>query len=422
MFLGGPGPRHPRDIVVLGLVGVMTDLELSWSGALSVHDRAADYLWSHLEDRSVRFLPSQFASMFFSTLGQLVVGRGDPAGRRAGLAVLGRMYQRFKLHPYHDTVIAAAMVDTVGRFAGDCWVPELAGVWERGCRRALRLAERAAGALGDGPQVTVGEIEASEAVSDGVAVLTVRPMRRLRYLPGQALPVCTPRLPGLWRWYSPANAPRPDGTVEFHVRAVSGGVVSPVLVERLAPGEQLWLGSACDVGLSLEAAAGGADLLLAAGGTGLAPLRALVEQVGTAPAGRQVTLVVGSRTLLDLYDAVALDKLAEAHRDWLTVVLAFADDDEVEPAAQGDLLSVALYHYRRGQAVYVCGPPRLIEAARHRLPAAGVALESLHLAVTFERALGPAQLTRQRSSRSCQVEPALGDDAPRDGISQPSGS
>ena len=51
------------------------------------------------------------------------------------------------------------------------------------------------------------------------------------------------------------------------------------------------------------------DLLLVAGGTGLAPLRALVEQVAADPDGRRVTLVVGARTFFDLYDPIALDKL-----------------------------------------------------------------------------------------------------------------
>ncbi|MFI6242774.1 FAD-binding oxidoreductase [Micromonospora sp. NPDC050795] len=385
----------------------MADLGLSLAVTLAAHDRAADHFWSFMEDRGVRLLPPPAAPMFFSTLGQLIANRGDPAGRRAAVAVLGRMYRRFELQPYHATAIAAALIDTVRRFAGGGWEPELASDWERGCRRALRLAERAAGALGDGPHVMLGEVETCETVSDGVAVLTVRPMRRLRYMPGQAMPVCTPRLPGMWRWYSPANAPRPDGRVEFHVRAVVGGVVSPALVDRVAPGDMLWLGPARDVGLSLEAA-GVADLLLAAGGTGLAPLRALVEQVAASPSGRRVTLVVGARTLLDLYDAVALHKLEQAHGDWLTVVPALSDDREVEPAAQGDLLSMALYLHKPGQAFYVCGPPQLIEAARKRLPLAGVPFGSLHLAATFQRALDSALWgSRRRSPDTASLASAL---------------
>lgn len=385
----------------------MTDPARALALALAVHDRAADHFWSFMEDRSVRFLPHQLAPIFFSTLGHLVVGKDAQAGRRAGLAVLGRMYQRFGLYPYHSTVVAAAMVDTVRRFAGASWEPDLVGYWERGCRRAMRLAERAAGAVRGGPHVMVGEVTACDSAADGIAIMTVRPMRRLRYVPGQAMSVCTPRLPGLWRWYTPATTPRPDGTVEFHIRAVGTGAVSPVLVEQVTPGEPLWLGPALDVGLSLEAA-GGADLLLAAGGTGLAPLRALVEQVAASPTKRRVTLVVGARTLLDLYDAVALDKLQQAHRDWLTVVLAFSDDRDVEPAAQGDVLSLALNHHRPGQAFYVCGPPGLIEAARDRLPIEGVPADRLHLAMTFHRALDSAPwLSRRHSSREADCQPVM---------------
>ncbi|MEU1886109.1 FAD-binding oxidoreductase [Micromonospora rifamycinica] len=103
----------------------------------------------------------------------------------------------------------------------------------------------------------------------------VRPWSRLAYRPGQAIPVHTPRHPDQWRWYSPANAPRPDGTVELHVRAVAAGTVSTSLVHQVRPGELLHLGPSHDTDLHLR----DGDLLLVAGGTGLAPLRALVEQV-----------------------------------------------------------------------------------------------------------------------------------------------
>ncbi|MEU1813353.1 FAD-binding oxidoreductase [Micromonospora aurantiaca (nom. illeg.)] len=384
----------------------MADLELSWAVALAAHDRASEHFWSLMEDRSVRFLPQQLAPMFFSTLGQMVAGRGDAAARFAALSVLGRMHRRLGMYPYHGTVVAAAMVDTLRRFGGASWEPDLTGYWEAGCRRVLRLAERAAGALGDGPHVTVAEVLHCEAVSDDVAILTVRPARRDCSLPGQAMPVCTPRVAGQWRWLSPANRARADDTLEFHVRAVAEGLVSSVLVERVTPGEVLWLGPALDVGLSLERA-GSADLLLAAGGTGLAPLRALVEQVAASTTKRRVTLVVGARALPDLYDAVALNKLQQAHGDWLTVVLAFSDDRDVEPASQGDLLSVALCHYKPGQAVYVCGAPPLIEAARQRLPMVGVPSESLHLAATFWHAPSSARWTpRQRVARAAASEVA----------------
>ncbi|WBB75274.1 hypothetical protein O7602_07080 [Micromonospora sp. WMMD1128] len=121
-----------------------------------------------------------------------------------------------------------------------------------------------------------------------------------------------------------------------------------------------------------------ADLLLVAGGTGLAPLRALAEQVAAVPAGRRVIMVVGSRAFADLYDAISLDKLQCAH-DWLNVVPAFSHDPCAEPGERGDALTVALDHYRPGQEVYVCGPPPMVAGSRLRLLAAGVPAGRIHL-------------------------------------------
>ncbi|WKU05628.1 FAD-binding oxidoreductase [Micromonospora sp. HUAS LYJ1] len=371
------------------------------------HERVAAYFWSFMVDRSVRFLPEGFAPVFFSTLVELIERRGDPAAYRAGLVVLGRLYRRFGLYPYHGTVIAAAVVATVRRFVGESWVPESARVWEQGCFEVLRLAEQSAGMLGDGPQVTFGVVESVVRAGGDVAVVTVRPVRRLRYLPGDAVPVCSPRLPGRWRWLSPANAPRPDGTVEFHVSAVPGGVVSPVLVRQVVAGELLWLGPPCEVGLSL-AAAGGADLLLVAGGTGLAPLRALVEQVAVSP-DRRVTLVVGVRSLGDLYDAVALDGLRREHGEWLTVVVVLSGDGGADPVARGSLLGSVLHHYEAGQAVLVCGPPEFVREARTWLPIGGVKPDDLHVAVTFQRGFDvDLWASRQRSVDTTAVVEAAG--------------
>lgn len=184
--------------------------------------------------------------------------------------------------------------------------------------------------------------------------------------------MCTPRRPGRWRWLCPANAPRPDGIVELHVRAVAGGAVSTSLVHEVRPGELLHLGPPTDTGLSLV----DGDLLLVAGGTGLAPLRALIEQVAAEPGGRRVTLVVGARSVESLYDAITLDKLRYG---WLTIVPAFSHDPLAEAGERGDAVTVALDHLRAGQAVYVCGPPPMLAGSRLRLLAAGVPDERIHL-------------------------------------------
>ncbi|WP_243710174.1 FAD-binding oxidoreductase [Micromonospora sp. KC213] len=95
---------------------------------------------------------------------------------------------------------------------------------------------------GDDSPWRLAEVVDHDRPCDGVAIVTVRPWRRLHWRPGQAVPVSLPRHPGRWRWYSPANAPRPDETVELHVRAVPAGTVSRSLVHEVRPGELLQLG------------------------------------------------------------------------------------------------------------------------------------------------------------------------------------
>ncbi|KXK59097.1 hypothetical protein AWW66_26105 [Micromonospora rosaria] len=229
--------------------------------------------------------------------------------------------------------------------------------------------------VGGRPAQWPAQVVDHDRAADGIAVLTVRPERGFTFRAGQAVPVSLEDWPDRWRWYSPANAPRPDGTIEFHVRAVAA--VSRALVEEVRLGDRIWLGPPRDVGLTLDPASR-ADLLLIAGGTGLAPLRALVEQVATAPAGRRVTLVVGARTYADLYDSISLDVLQCAH-DWLTLVPAFSHDPEAGPGERGDALTVALDHHRSGQEVYVCGPPAMLAGLRLRLLAAGIPTQRIHL-------------------------------------------
>ncbi|MEU6073314.1 FAD-binding oxidoreductase [Micromonospora sp. NPDC047074] len=339
-------------------------------------ERGADDFWCTLEDRRPGLLPERVAPLLFAGLGRLTVGGDDPAGRAALLAVLGRAYHRHGLLP-HAATIGDALLAAVARHARPVWTPRHTDAWERAARRAAEAVRHAAARAGDGPAWLPAEVIGHDRPCDTIAILTVRPVRRLPYQPGQAVPVCTPRRPGRWRWLSPANAPRSDGTVELHVRAVAAGRVAHSLVHDVRPGEPLWLGPPRDVGLCLDPSAR-RDLLLVAGGTGLAPLRALVEQVAAAPDGRRVTLVVGARHFADLHDAVTLDRLQSAH-DWLTVVPAFSHDQGAKPAEQGDALTVALGHHRPDHDVYVCGPPPMLAGARPRLLAVGVPAERIHL-------------------------------------------
>jgi NAD(P)H-flavin reductase len=150
------------------------------------------------------------------------------------------------------------------------------------------------------------------------------------------------------------------------------------------PGERLWLGPPFGTGLLPPHPGSRRDLLLIAGGTGLAPLRALIEHVAETGGRRRVTLVVGARTLTDLYDPITLDKLQTAH-DWLTIRPALSHDPTAPPDERGTAVTIALRHACPDHDVYVCGPPPMIRHALPRLLTAGIPANRIHLPDTFDR-------------------------------------
>jgi NAD(P)H-flavin reductase len=174
----------------------------------------------------------------------------------------------------------------------------------------------------------------------------------------------------MWRYFSPANAPRSDQTIEFHVRAVDGGWVSPALVYSTGAGDLVRLAAPVGSGLVLDESSDD-DLLLLAGGTGLAPLRALVEQLAGRRQRRNVDLYVGAHTEAELYDLPALRQLQERNR-WLSVV-PVVERGGSPGLAIGEPAQVALGHRRwHGAQVFVCGSPEMVQSSLQALASGGL--------------------------------------------------
>lgn len=133
---------------------------------------------------------------------------------------------------------------------------------------------------------------------------------------GQSLAVTVPQNARLSRRYSPALPPSLDGKLEFHVRAVPAGWVSGSIVNETRPGD-VW--TLADPGGALRVDDSGRDVVMIAGGTGLAPMRSLILDLSRRQSPPKVTLYVGGRSPRDLYAADLLWILA-SELPWLTVV------------------------------------------------------------------------------------------------------
>jgi NAD(P)H-flavin reductase/hemoglobin-like flavoprotein len=284
---------------------------------------------------------------------------------------LGRDHRKFDVIAEHYPQVGEALLATLQHFLGEEWTDDLAAQWAEAYQVVSAVMVQAADAQeGVAPPWWEAEVIAHERRAADLAVVTVRVDGRLDYQPGQSLSVQAPQRPRLWRFYSPANAARDDGLIEFHIRAVDGGWVSSALVHSTGVGDVLQLGPA--VGELVLDRGSGRDILMLAGGTGLAPLRAMVDHLvrGGGPV-RQVHLVHSGRREHDLYDLPALQRVAAAE-PWLTV-LPVAELPPLRAARLGRPADVAVQLGRWSEHdVYVCGSDPMVAYSRDVLAGAGI--------------------------------------------------
>ena len=315
------------------------------------------------------------------------------------LTALGRDHRKYGVRPEHYDVLGRALITALQHHHQNVWVPELEAAWQKAYGvMADRMIEGASEAATREPAWWKGEIVAHERRCDDLAVLVVRTDRPYDYEPGQYASIETPYRPRSWRTYSMATAPSPDGLLEFHVRSLSAGWVSGPLVWRAQVGDSLRLGAPMgDVRIDQQS---GRDVLCIAGGTGLAPVKALIDGMARWNTARTVTLFFGARRTSDLYDMGALHRLAAVNR-WLTVVPVVSDD----PSFNGErgLLpdAVARAGAWTDHDVVVCGSPDMTRATVNRLTAIGVPADRMTYDVVGDEHPAAAQVIdlRRRAAR-----------------------
>lgn len=207
-------------------------------------------------------------------------------------------------------------------------------------------------------------------------VLRLPPASPLRYLAGQYVNIIGPG--GLRRSYSMANAPQADGCLEFFIRRVAGGAMSDYWFQRAAPGDLLRIDG--PRGSFYLRPPAGRDLLLLATGTGIAPIKALLETLtatvaaDAAAAPRSIQLLWGGRQAVDLFWQPVFAGLPLVY----TPVLSRAGSDW--RGARGHVPQVLLQgRPDLAQAeVYACGSSAMLASAEQALLAAGLRARRFH--------------------------------------------
>ncbi|MEU8850685.1 globin domain-containing protein [Streptomyces sp. NPDC048564] len=283
---------------------------------------------------------------------------------------LGRGHRKYGTRPEHYPAVGECLIGALSKYAADIWDGEMEAAWVRAYTTISQVMIDAAAADElRAPAWWYAEVVSHDLRTSDVAVLTVRPDQPYPFLAGQYTSVETPWWPRIWRHYSFASAPRSDGLLTFHVKAVPAGWVSNALVHRARPGDIIRLGppaGSMTVDHTTES-----GLLCVGGGTGIAPIKALVEDVAEHGERRPVEVFYGARTNQDLYDIDTMLRLQQSH-PWL----------HVRPVVDRHGLlqlpeAIREYGPWTEYDAYVSGPPGMIRSGVDALRNVGMPFERI---------------------------------------------
>ncbi|WP_319182793.1 globin domain-containing protein, partial [Streptomyces scabiei] len=278
---------------------------------------------------------------------------------------LGRGHRKYGTQADHYPAVGECLIGALSRYAKESWNDETEAAWVRTYTTISQVMIDAAAADElRAPPWWLAEVVSHEPKTPDIAVITVRPNQPYPFLAGQYTSLDTPWWPRIWRHYSFASAPRSDGLLTFHVKAIAAGWVSNALVHRARPGDVLRLGP--PAGAMTVDHTSDSGLLCLGGGTGIAPIKAMVEDVAEHGRNRPVEVFYGARTGQDLYDLDTLLRLQQSN-SWL----------EVRPVVDRHGLlqlpdAIRDHGPWNGYDAYLSGPPGMIRSGVDALKDAGI--------------------------------------------------
>jgi propane monooxygenase reductase subunit len=182
-----------------------------------------------------------------------------------------------------------------------------------------------------------------------------------------------------WRSFSMAGLPGegPGGRLEFLIKRYPGGMFSGLLDGTLSPGDALTVKG--PYGTCVMRDAPDRDLILLAGGAGMAPVLAQLRGLAATGSARRTRFYYGARTERDLFALDEIAKLGAGLTDF--AFLPALSEDPSGSYEQGLITEVVDRHEGdlSGADAYLCGPPPMCDAAVKLLTGKGMPEERIFL-------------------------------------------
>lgn len=166
--------------------------------------------------------------------------------------------------------------------------------------------------------------------------------------------------------------------------------MSPAIVSETTVGDRWLLGPPLG-GLSVDTSPGSEDVLMIAGGTGIAPLRAQLMDMAMRSRNPRVHLFVGGEYPSDLYDLDTLWNLARTN-PWLTIVPVVEQPEEpwwrpgpareFPPGMNHTMVGklgqvVTRFGSWADRQIQVCGSPSMVRTTLYALRKVGTPMQNV---------------------------------------------
>ncbi len=241
------------------------------------------------------------------------------------------------------------------------------------------------------PVVEVGGRVASQAhLTHDIVELRVDLDEPIRFQPGQYAELLIDGVAAA-RSYSFANPPHAsNASVYFHVRLVPGGQFTGWLFAASRLGQAVTVrGPYGQFGLK----PGAAPIVCIAGGSGLAPIKCMLEGASPEARRRPVVVLFGARTERDIYGLDAFEALRNAWEADLTFTpILSAEPAESSWTGRRGLVTdyiQTIPDIDHAQA-YLCGPPPMVDAAESALLKAGLTPDRIFADRFFDKSQAAA--------------------------------
>ncbi|MDH5286289.1 MAG: CDP-6-deoxy-delta-3,4-glucoseen reductase [Betaproteobacteria bacterium] len=214
-------------------------------------------------------------------------------------------------------------------------------------------------------------IESIDKPAPDVAVVRLKlpATERLQFLAGQYVDFLLKD--GHRRSFSLATPPHDDALLELHIRHIPGGFFTDPLFTSYKGREILRIEG--PLGTFFLREESDKPMIFVAGGTGFAPIKAMLEHLFHHGTERPMVLYWGARSLADLYLPDLPARWQSEHPNFTFIpVLSEPKPADNWPGRTGFVHQAVLDDFRdlSGYQVYACGAPAMIDAARSTFTAA----------------------------------------------------